>query len=208
MTHNFILKTIKLWSKSLWSSEVVLSFTEQLLWTLYRWKHKIWADRSFRFTMKSSCLGQLACSVLHAVFYKAAYHKHKEGERQQHKANTKDPMNRTGAWEDRGSYQEQNIYYWSISCIKNETTLSWSTLYVYIPGELQIELWVLFPGNSSFKPSALHLLTRECSNSDAASHLQYASSVGDVLTSYCVLGLQTSCFSSKYSCVRHMGSHV
>lgn len=35
---------------------------------------------------------------------------------------------------------------------------------MYLPGEEQIELWVLFPRNSSLKPNALHLL-RKCSRS-------------------------------------------
>lgn len=37
-----------------------------------------------------------------------------------------------------------------------------SKIYVYIPYTSQTELWVLFPGNSSASPSALHLLTRNC----------------------------------------------
>lgn len=36
------------------------------------------------------------------VFNKASCHKHKEGERQQQKANTKDHRNDIDAWEDNG----------------------------------------------------------------------------------------------------------
>lgn len=166
------------------------------------------ADSSFPFTVARFCLGQLACSAFHMVFYKALCHKHKEGERQQHKANAKNHRNSTGAWKDRGC-KLFILNPFSATNNKKILMLSLSALHVYIPGgEVeQIELWVLFPGNSSFKPNALHLW-RECSCSVMAIHLHHTFSVRDVLTSYWVRRLQTSCFSSKYSSARHMGSHM
>lgn len=78
---------------------------------------------------------------------------------------------------------------------------------IYLPGWEHFELWVLFPGNSSFQPNALHL-SRECSCGVMAIRLRQTFSVRDVATSYWVRGLQTSSFSSKNWCVRHMGSHM